>query len=158
MSNCVCAGHRLHHGIADGYSLLNLLLKEICQLHGHEYAVPKYPERTFFQKTIDQVRFAIKSQYEGARQRVECNDRNEWRIPKYKMSPTWFHVRSQPIPLSMLKEIKDAYKVSFTGMLIGGISGGIRQYFLKKGKPVPGMMHCVAPFPVPGHTTKLRNF
>ena len=151
---------RFHHGIGDGFGFFNLLWKNLACEDAEEVKLPvsnmsappsKGPCYYLLSPVI--------AHYEYAQQLIESNDENKWKVPEDKLLKTGTSSITKKIPVEFIKEIKRQYRVSFTGALLGLISGALRQSMMYCKIDVPDRIHGL--LPIPSRYTekgKLRNY
>jgi hypothetical protein len=93
-------------------------------------------------------------------------DKNSWGFTvdfkastqsKSKKIRDMVYVCSDLVSIDKIKKIKNQFSVSFNGIILTAIAGGIRKYFLQEKMEVPENMHVGLSFPVPGHPNQLTN-
>jgi hypothetical protein len=68
---------------------------------------------------------------------------------------------SEPVPFSLLREIKNKHNVSTIAVTIAAFTSSIRETLLEhaktSGRSIPEEFNLLIPLPLPGHPDKLRN-
>jgi hypothetical protein len=152
---------RLHHSMADGFSVIKLLAGDLALETKIKLPTPDRFEQTrysLWREIKSTIIFCFVSPYEMTSSLIEAWDRNDAHIPEHKLSENISLAFSERIPISVIKNIKNGHGVSFTGLLLAAFTGAVRDFMLENGFKVPEAIHGVLPFPLPGHPEKLRNF
>ncbi|CAG7709651.1 unnamed protein product, partial [Allacma fusca] len=59
--------------------------------------------------------------------------------------------------MKYIQGLKDAHKVTFTGVVMAAVVGGMRRTMERMRIPVPGTISAVTPVPFGKHPNRLRN-
>ena len=149
---------RIHHGVADGYSIAKLLVTDIGGEERLNTAQPNYLRKSIGRKVIDMITFVFRAPYEFTSVLVKGMDPlSPFHLPQSKLSRRNNAATSPKIPLSYIKEIRDINKASFAGIIMAAFAGALRSLMMERGVRVPEYISLVAPMPVIGHPDKLRN-
>ncbi|CAG7836635.1 unnamed protein product [Allacma fusca] len=147
---------RFHHGIGDGHSSAQLL-----QDMGLDYkpsAVPSYPKKSVCFRIFFFFIFPFKLCYDLADNFTRSLDINTaWHPRNVELSKTYYTSFTKPIPVSLVKEIKQKYQVSYLAVLYAATSGGIQRVMEEAGQKIPEKMACFNPVPKPNHPPGMVN-
>ncbi|CAG7824163.1 unnamed protein product, partial [Allacma fusca] len=142
---------RLHHGFCDGFKILHLLMKEVNGISMNYVQRPKFAERNTFKKFLLSVCFLIQAPYQFFTMLVQSKDFNDWRKLGDDQLTTPFNAAfTKRIPLSFIKEICKGHQVSFTAVLLSGITTGVREMMIESGIRVPRNIATLVAVPIPG--------
>jgi hypothetical protein len=148
---------RIHHAAADGYSILKLL-SDVGGDKSMSTAQPSYRKKSMCRQILEGITLIFRLPYDATSTVVRGMDpMSQFHLPEAKLSRKQNAAFTQRIPLSYIKEIKDAYKVSFAGIVISALAGALRSLMEERGVKVPEYVSLVTPMPFPGHPNKLRN-
>ena len=151
---------RFHHGIGDGFGFFNLLWKNLACEDAEEVKLPVSKMSAPPSKgPCYYLLSPVTAHYEYAQQLIDSNDENKWKVSEEKLLMTGTSAMTKKIPAEFIKEIKRQYRISFTGALLGLISGALRQSMMYCKIDVPDTMHAL--LPIPSRYTdkgKLRNY
>lgn len=150
---------KIHHSFVDGYSLVRLALTAICEGNPEDLPLPQSPNRAnFILKVFQKIFILIKAPYDTLTEVLEESDKNFLHLSPKKVTNEITSALSTKIPTLLFKTIAQQFEVSFTAVVIASVSGGIRNWAEKIGKPIPDTLKCLCPFPVPGHPDSLCNY
>jgi hypothetical protein len=150
---------RIHHAMADGYSLLkianaltddknvfeNLPKPNITKLSalGMVWLVLKLCLRA----PIDVLSVVLSSLF---------MEQHEWKIPQDNMKGEG-HRAIKDMPLAEIREIGIKHGVRTTAVLFAALTGGIKKYMEVNGTTIPKRFTVMCPFPLPSHPDHLTN-
>ncbi|CAL8092356.1 unnamed protein product [Orchesella dallaii] len=120
---------KIHHSLGDGYSILSAIVEGLGGQSLDELKLPlpqslkkTWSEWFFYVLTLP---FSALCEFSAifAMNFQEC----AWKVPDDRK--TWWQLyrRSESIPIECIKDIKNAFGVSFTSVLLSAISSGIHQ-------------------------------
>jgi len=121
-------------------------------------ARPNPVKLSIWRKIRNNIIFLLVSPYEMVSSLIDAWDTNDCHIPESDLSDTVLLGFSERIPISLMKGIKNDHGVGFTSVLLAAFAGAVREFMVENGFSVPDHIHGVLPFPLPGHSEKLRNF
>ncbi|ODM97805.1 hypothetical protein Ocin01_08879 [Orchesella cincta] len=156
---------KIHHSLADGFSLLSAIVEGLGGQSLENMKLPspaKSPKLTLLEQIIFFLTFPIKlfSEVLG-KSFPKSYQRYPWLISDKRKAWWQLYGKSQLIPIWQVKDIKNAFGVTFTSVLLSAISSGIHQDLEKRRKSIKesynGHMPCVSVLPVPGHNRRLTN-
>ncbi|CAG7691929.1 unnamed protein product [Allacma fusca] len=155
---------RFHHGIGDGFGFFNLLWTYFA---GGEATLETIEDdyrnlKSHFTPKHSLCYYALSpviGHFELARQLLECNDANDWKIPDSQLIQSGMSAMTGRIPVEDIKEIRRTYQITFSGAILGLISGAMRQSMIDLEFDVPERMHGLLPIPSRWKNRgKLRNY
>jgi hypothetical protein len=145
--------------VADGYSIAKLLVTDIGGEEKLHTAQPNYVKKGLFKKSVDMFLFLFRAPYDFTSVFIRGMDPiGPFHLPEDKLSRKLNLVFSRRIPLSYIKEIRDANQASFAGIIMTALAGALRTLMIERGLKVPEHISLLNPMPVPGHPNKLRNY
>lgn len=151
---------RLHHTLADGFSLLYSLIEGVVQSNLGSLELPK-PVYTKWEGLWRTIVFPIKLTHDLGDYFVKSTRQSVFMIPDRKKSWKMVYSASRPIPIRTVKEIKDGLKVTFSSVLVAAVAAGMASWRkLKVSKETSGNDAREAFFfvlPLPGHPKALTN-
>ncbi|CAG7820995.1 unnamed protein product [Allacma fusca] len=146
---------RLHHSLADGISIQHLLM-DVAGYAQPDKRVTGNRNRNI--SLINALTFPFRAPFETIGALLDCNDVNQWHLPESKLTGEFRSAASVPVSVDFIKEIKNSQDgVTFAGVVLAAVAGGIRNFMIERGIKIPTMIHCLTPLPMPGHSDKLRN-
>jgi len=149
---------KIHHSFVDGYSLVRLAVTEVCDGSLDDIPLPQFPAPSCLRDFLLSLFLLFKAPYDALSEVLETSDRNILKLAEEKVTNEITSALSPPIPAQLFKNVAQHFQVSFTAVVVGGISGGIRKWAAKNGKSIPDSFKCLCPFPVPGHPDRLGNY
>jgi hypothetical protein len=114
--------------------------------------------RAWYLEVLLRLGILIRLPFDWAEQFVESFDwwdHNPWH--RLKLRNEYNVAISDPIPIQLIKDIKNFHKTGFTAVIHAAIAGGVRNTLIKHRQSVPRKIHLSAPFPQKNHPDKLRN-
>lgn len=150
---------RIHHGVTDGYSLLKLWLNTMQaeNMKLDDIPQPTFHRRDLLKTIVYNAWAAICVPYYVTAQLMKTYDNNFFH-PKGVTLVRKCSAAGVTLPASIVKEVREKNNCTFTAVLMAALAGGIRNYLITHGIPIPDKMHVTQPLPWPGHPEKLRNF
>lgn len=144
---------RIHHAIADGYSIMKLLMSNIC---GDPLSVvPKAPVRQIspLTKLLNFTAIIFLTPYYHFLQFFFNVDRTVWHLPSYKLTKQWEFTMTERISFDGVKSISKRQGVCVTATLIAGLAGGIHNFLKYKRQTAKNsrMMKGLSPMPWLNH-------
>ncbi|OXA50038.1 O-acyltransferase WSD [Folsomia candida] len=151
---------KVHHSFVDGFSILNLIMREFVDVPEGQLSMPSFPKRSLLRTLLINLVLIFKGPYDTVSDCMMEHDTNPWYLTRERVTNIINSATSQRIPTQKIKSIAKANCASFTGVVVAAISGGIRRYMLERGEKVEpkSMFTCLAPFPVQGHPDTLGNY
>ncbi|CAG7815108.1 unnamed protein product [Allacma fusca] len=146
---------RLHHSLADGYSLFNLVMKHAGA--NVEQAKPNFKRPRSLAYIIRTLLLPFWMPYEMISQFFHCYDSNAWHLPEKTMARDNCGVVTATLSTQFVKNIKTMHQASFAGVVLTALAGGIRKTMILNQVKLPEQIHCLTPLPLPNHPDKLRN-
>ena len=142
---------RLHHSLADGYSILKITLR---LMNSMESAIPQPNfERMSMLGTYAQI-FTVpfKAIYYSAVSLIDGYDsKHAWHLTDVKHSRQYNSCIVKRIPVKMVKEIRRRYGVNYNAVLAAVACGAVRRVMNNAGQLVPKSMAVFTPLPLPNH-------
>lgn len=150
---------RLHHGVADGYSMLELFLNSIDNdnVKREDLAKPRFAKRSFLQGLFYWAAVWLSVPYYVTQELLTTYDDNPFHPKGVKLTRTTY-TAGDAVPVSVIKNIRSKHNVTFSAVVMSALAGGIRKFMLVNDMKIPDKMHIVTPLPWPGHPSKLRNY
>ncbi|CAL8125044.1 unnamed protein product [Orchesella dallaii] len=147
---------RIHHGIADGFSVQKLLTSLDDEFIPSTNIIPANYSK--FQKVLINFRTAVFGPYDLLNKMVNCKeDYHSLHLQAKDLAKEYFVLESSFMQVENIKKAKREYGVAFTTILISIVCGGIRRYLDKTEKPFPNPHLLGIPFAIQGHSNKLEN-
>jgi len=144
---------RIHHALADGYSILKLLCTKVCNEPSATLPQPPVSKSSCASTFLLGLNMLLFTPYYHLRQFVIDVDRNGWHSGQLKLTHKVHMAFSERISLDRLKGIAKKQQVSLT-VLILALWGGAFHRFLetaRKDFKIPKYMRALAPMPWAGH-------
>lgn len=159
---------KVHHSLADGFSIVSAIVEGFCghPLTNMKLPIPRLPQRTPWEKiqyitglplsSFCEMSYVLSNSFRGSPWKV-ADDKKEW----YQ-----FCGKSDIIPVTSIKQIKNKFNVSFTSVLLSAISAGIfnslmdvkrKTGYENREHASPQSMYCLSALPIPGRTKRLTN-
>jgi len=149
---------KMHHGMADGFSIMKLLVDQLSQNDTSSNAKPKYYQRSLLENIIYWSAFPIRAIYEFSSTAMDVLlEKSPWHAPRKNRTYSVVGM-GKPIAISRVKAVKDKFGVTFTSVVQGLCSLTMKSYMTTQKIPIPEKTICILPFPMSGHPQKLRNF
>ncbi|CAL8074902.1 unnamed protein product [Orchesella dallaii] len=150
---------RLHHGMADGYSMLELFLNSIDNdnVKREDLAKPRFRKRSFLQSLMYWTVVWISVPYYVTQELLTTYDNNALHPKGVKLTREAYSA-GDSVPVATIKKIRSTYNVTFSAVVMSALAGGIRKFMLVNDMKIPDKMHVVTPLPWPGHPSTLRNY
>lgn len=165
---------KVHHCLADGYSMLNALVEGFGQssLANVELPKPRSPKRNFWENLTSYIFLPFSSFYEISYAASHLFRSSPWKVPDKEKEWHQFCAKSDFILINRVKFIKNQLGVSFTSVLLSAISSAIykniknaKEKDFKEGKWKGVLendqdnrsMYCLSALPLPGHPKCLTN-
>jgi len=149
---------KIFHGMADGYSIVKLLVDHVAESDSSSNVKPKYYQRSFLESIVYWTAFPIRAIYEFSFKAMEILlEKSPWYAPRKNRTHTVVGM-GRPIAISRVKAVKDKFGVTFTSVVQGLCSLTMKSYMTTAKIPITERAICFLPFPMPGHPDKLRNF
>lgn len=158
---------KIHHSLADGYSIFSALSEG---LFGHPIGDMRLPVSGNHKRTItsDQVdntwSLPVRSLYELASSLSNVIRPSFLKIADSDKKWYQYCAKSDFIPISTIKTIKNHFSVSFTSVILAATSAAIhknleykRSSVKKKIREDDGFTFCLSAMPAPGHSRVLTN-
>jgi len=148
---------KFHHSMSDAFSFIKMATNGAPTNEFNTVAKPGKVKISTLHKLLTCVFFFLKVPYDFIKFML-LNDQNEWHKKEnidseYEMNGIF----SEPVSVNFIKEIRKRHGVSFTVVLRAAFTAAIRDTMIRQGVKVPNRVHCLTPFPFPGHPNKLRN-
>lgn len=144
---------RLHHCLGDGMSIIKMFN---LMVDGGKMPMPK-PTPNNGGNILKKICLPFLAAYDLSIQTLQPIDSNSWHLPKEKLLRKPNSCLSLPIPMRLVKDIKNETKSSFAGVVLASFAGGLRTFMLENGFEVPDIITVGASLPFPGHPDKMRN-
>jgi len=153
-------GLRIHHSLADGYSLLNFFKS----LSGNEemlklVAKPNEAnKRSFLHVAAYFLKFFLIGPTQTLVSVIQCKDQNAWKVPQDQVQGVAYKTEINPgICMERVKQIAKSHSVKTTTIIFTALTGGIRKFMLETGTPVPQYLTVICPLPLSNHPEYLTN-
>lgn len=169
---------RFHHGLADGFSILYAVVEQLFGMPLEKLSMPTASEASMSSATspkrgtnkndvMSTLKYVMKVVYDvGDFSNLVLRQQTPWHVPDEKKKWKQLYARSKLIPIEKLKQIKNKFGVSFTGVIFACIAAGVSKSLhgdgstgksKKSGRNVVANMPTMAVLPLPGHPKKLTN-
>lgn len=135
---------RIHHSVADGYSLLNVF-KDFNETEV-KTSKPRFFHRTFKQKAIFWARFLTITPIDLALSNWNARDSNALKIKNF--SGESFGFEADTLELETLKRIAKKFGVSVSAVIFTGFTASLRDVFEKNKWEIPDKFHVPCALPV----------
>ena len=148
---CSVVTLRIHHALADGYSILKMMLRFVDV---EDAAVPKpnFAKSPFLLRIFRPLALALKLPYDAAHFVINSFDGpNSWHLVGKKLSRKYEVFYSDDIDVDKIKEIKREHGVSYNAAAYGITAGAMREMMLQMGQRLPTSLACFVPIPLPRH-------
>ena len=143
---------RIHHSLTDGYGILKIIWRLLDNPSQVKFPQPTFPQLNFVQRCVIYMRLPFYMYYYLALAVVDGFDfKNSWHLRDKKLSRNYNTCLVKPIPISVIKEIKQKYGVGYNSVLAAIVSGGIRKVMEENGQKIPESMGVFMPLPLPNH-------
>lgn len=144
---------RVHHAIGDGYSLMKLIIANLCGAPSS--VVPKAPIRRISPLTefFNYVAIMILTPYYHFLQFFLHIDRTIWHLPSTRLTKDWNFAITEKMSFQDIKTISKDAGVCVTATLLAGLGGGIHNYLKAKGlgRQNSRVMRGLSPMPWKDH-------
>lgn len=151
---------RIHHGIADGYSILYMFQR----LFGSELeASPPFKQKRAAFSIPYILKFPLKTVRIVGELVYNSLTSFTWKIPQGKKSRIYNYKLRKSIRVENILRIKRKFNVTFSSVVFSLLSGGIHRFLKKKNcsngeelhpmKTIPSMI----PVPMSGHGVTFEN-
>ena len=143
---------RIHHAMADGYSILKMLLK-LFNVEGSKVPKPNFPKLSLWQRLVRVLVFPFRLPFDIASQMVvdSFDGNNCWHLLDTKLTRQYHTFFSDQVPVEQIKEIKNKYEIGYNAAVYSIAAGGVRRLMQEAGQKVPKNLSCFVPFPLPKH-------
>ncbi|CAL8092105.1 unnamed protein product [Orchesella dallaii] len=155
---------KIHHCLADGFSLLSAIAEGLGgqSLNKIKMPSPQNTKGTFLEELTFFLTFPFKVLSEFVSAYENGHEKCSWRVSDKRKAWWQLYARSELIPIRQIKDIKNAFGVSFTSVLLSAIASGIHEDLKLRRKssitlPQNRSMPCLSVLPVPGHSRRLTN-
>ena len=141
---------RIHHAMADGHSILKLLLKlfNAKATKVPQPCAPEFPSRNWQSLLI----LPLLLPYRLAETVLDSHDgKNCWHLVGKKLSRKYYAFFSDKVSVDQIKEIKNHYNVGYDVVLFALAIGATRRLMIEARQEVPKSIACFAPLPLPKH-------
>jgi hypothetical protein len=150
---------RVHHGLCDGYSILEVFTAVVSQWEETKGKLPSpiYSAGARTPGFWSYVGMGISAPYFLVREGVASFDLNGFRTTERRLTGKLLTSQLE-IPVSFVKEVKDKWGVAFSSVVFAAIAGGFRSHMTRRGMTIPEFFHVGMPFPWPRtRPNKLQN-
>jgi len=157
---CTVVIFRVHHCLADGFSLLKALVNDLAQRQegtGADTIVARTRPTSPIRQIATALNFVLSAPYDLLSAAISGMDFNSWHIPEKDLKFNWNLAVSLDIPVDLIKEVKNLHKVTLTTLILECFAAAARKFMTEAGFTVPDTIHCMMPLPAPNHPDKLRN-
>ena len=147
---------RIHHALADGFSLFKLWV----ELFDPGFKIPSanFPKLSTPLKILRFFLHVFKFPYDLAKTVLLFrDDANSWHIVDKKLTRRYAVLCSDRIPVSTIKAIKNKYGIGYNTAVYAITAGTISRIMKQTGQKVPKAMTCTIPYPLPNHPGGLVN-
>ncbi len=158
---------RIHHGMVDGFSLMHLIMEQLCgyPIESSQVATPKkINENTFISKIISGLTYPVNFLREsGNILTIGLRPKTAFHCDDNEKSWKQIYGRCPLIPISKIKFVKNVFGASFAAVVNSCLSAGISHILEdlmlenKKSGKIPNNIVFASPTPVSNHPKKLRN-
>jgi len=144
---------RIHHAMGDGYSIMKLVMSNLCI--GALDRIPKPPARqlSIFTVILNYMAIFFLTPYYHFLQFVLHVDKTMWHLPSNKLEKQWQFAVTERISFAAIKEISKNQEVCVTATLVAGLAGGVHNFLKNKGlgNKNNSKMRAMSPMPWKGH-------
>jgi hypothetical protein len=149
---------RIHHTMADGYSILKIANAMTDDKNLFQYlAVPKSPKRGFIARIWFVFRLFVRGPVDVVRAiRESGKEQNEWKASQNRMLG-YGHRATSDVPLAKVVEIGTKHGVRTTAVLFAALAGGVRKHMELCGTEIPESFTLMYFLPLPSHPDYLTN-
>ena len=147
---------RIHHGLADGLSIAKMWY----QLFNQEFIFPAttFPQLSLPMKALQFTTQVLKFPYDLAQLMVLSRDGpHSWHVMDKKLSRSYHVFASDRIPTSIIKTIKNKYRVGYNTVVYAVTAGAVSRLMREAGQEVPKVITCMVPYPLANHPGGLVN-
>ena len=143
---------RIHHAMADGYSILKMMLK-LFNMEGSKVPRPNFPTLSTWQKIVRALVLPLRLPFDIASQFIvdSVDGTNCWHLLDTKLTRQYHSFFSDQVPVDRIKEIKNKYGIGYNAAVYAVAAGGIRRLMQEAGQKLPSSLSCFVPFPLPKH-------
>ena len=147
---------RIHHSLADGFSVFQLL-KQL--FHAQTEALSaNFPQLSPLQKIMQIAIQVLKFPTDVAKiMRRNQDEPNCWHLTGKKLTRRYISFLSDRIPVSTIKAIRHKHSVGYNTVVYAITVGAICRQMRQAGQKVPESIKCFTPFPMPDHPGGLVN-
>ena len=155
---CVLA-LRIHHALADGISILQMMLRLVGGDEVTGFVKPRSPQPSLVGKIAKILLVALRGPYDLASTYVDCFDfPNCWYV-KDKGRRKEYHVFfSNVVPVWKIKEIMKKHKVCYNAVLYSIAAGAIVKLMNEVGQQVPAKLSTMFSYPLANRPQGLVNY
>lgn len=149
---------RLHHSLADGFSLLDAVVGGLMEFDLKNLKIPQIPlpKRTFWEKLLRSLYIPFAGAYEIGFILSHIFRDCPWKVPDSMKFWSQKYAKSPIVPISKVKHVKNTFGVSFSSVLVSAISAAISKNLeVKRRKKTlrvekeEDYMTCMTAFPWP---------
>lgn len=159
-----CVILRFHHSLVDGFSLLYAVIEGLFQQSMESLSFPEPQSSStiscssmsssLFQLPL-RLAYDLGKFYENLLQ--SRHHKNPWIISDRRKKWHQLYARSQLIPVSKIKAIKNHFRVSFTATILSCIASAIKKSLESSHHPPLENVTTLSPLPLANHPKKLVN-
>ena len=147
---------KIHHCLADGFSVFKLLY----QLYNMNFPAlsAKFRQLSALQRVMRTAVMVLSFPFDVVKIMISArDDPNYWHIMDTKLSRQYVTLTSDRIPMATIKAIKNKHSVSYNTAVYAIIGGAISRFMKAAGQKVPKTMASYTPLPLPNHPGGLVN-
>ena len=139
---------RIHHTMADGYSILEIILK-LFNSEDSKVLKANFPRLSAWTK----IKSTFLLPFDIASQVIldSIDGKNCWHLPNTKLTHQYHTFFSDPVPMDIIKEIKNKYGVGYNAAVYAIAAGGMWRLMQEAGQKLPQSLSCFVPVPLPNH-------
>ena len=148
---------KIHHGLADGFSIFKLL-NQLFDIRLGKFPTPNFPQLSPLSRLVWMAVMVIKLPFDIAHTFVHRrDDPSSWHIVDQKLSRQYLTFYSDRIPVATIKAIKNKYGVGYNTAVYAITAGAVSRLMKEAGQEVPKSMTSSVPYPLPNHPGGLVN-
>jgi hypothetical protein len=153
---------KIHHSITDGISWRNVIRSQLFFSPNKNAELPRvydHKQQNGFKTFMENASLPMKVVYSAAKQLSATRFPSPFLVPDEKQTAKAIYNTTDRMPLKMLKEIKNHFRVSMSSVIFAATALALREILIKKVgiKNVPSTQTLLTAYPSKEHGLKLRN-
>ena len=148
---------RIHHALADGISIIKMLLRLFDQ-EATPFATARFPPNSFAARVRRNLMVALRAPFVMASTLVDAYDgKNSWYIENKKLPKQYHTFFSDSVPVAKIKEIMRKHQVCYNAVVYSVTIGAMVKLMEEVGQQVSAQASCSYAYPLPNHPGGLVN-